>query len=74
MDIVAKRLVQLRAERGETQTAVAKVLHITNPAVCCWENGRRHYPLWAVIELCKHYGVSADWVLGLSEERERRWS
>lgn len=67
--VVTRRLNQLRAESGETQTAISKVLHITNPAVCCWENGRRNYPLWAVIELCKYYKVSADWVLGLTDKR-----
>lgn len=69
MNEIRKRLIQLRAERGETLAEVADVLHVTPTAVCNWEHRRCQYPVLVIKNLCKHYGVSADWVLGLTDER-----
>lgn len=68
-DSIKKRLMMLRAEAGESQAYISEVCGVCHASVCRWENGNREIPTHAVIDLCKHYGVSADWVLGLSDKR-----
>lgn len=34
-----------------------------------YEKGVNEMPVRYVVAFCKHYGVSADWLLGLKEEK-----
>lgn len=65
----AKRLMMLRAERGESQADIAREIGVSIPGVSRWENGNRTPRSDSIIALCKHYNVSADYLLGLTDIR-----
>lgn len=59
---------KIRHERGLSQMAVAEVLEINQQQYSRYENGQNEIPVRHIITLCKFYGISADWLLGLKEE------
>ncbi len=64
------RLKQLRQETGESQRSVAELLGVTTTQVSDMENGRTTTSFERLGILCDHYKVSADWLLGFTDERE----
>ena len=65
MEGFGNRLESLR--EGETQKGFAKSLGIPINTYTNWVRGIREPSMSAIINLCTHLGVSADWLLGLSE-------
>ena len=63
-----ENLKKIRLSRGMSQMAVAAVLEINQQQYCRYENGQNEIPVRHIITLCKFYGISADWLLGLKEE------
>lgn len=59
------RLIEIRKERKLSQNAVAKVLDIPQQQYSRYEQGQNEIPVRYVIELCRFYNISADWLLGL---------
>lgn len=66
-----KKLYDLRTDNDLKQEDVAKVLKITTQAYGMYENGKRHLPIESLITLCKFYNVSSDYILGLSDDKNR---
>jgi len=62
------RLVQARQNAKMSQTKIAEILNIPQQQYSRYETGQNEIPVRHVITLCKVYGVSADWLLGLTEE------
>ena len=67
MDLVSN-LRKIRTERGYSQYDIADVLDTTQQVYSRYENGLNEIPVRHVITLCKFYGISSDWLLGLREE------
>ncbi|SKC82863.1 helix-turn-helix domain-containing protein [Maledivibacter halophilus] len=65
-DIIRK----LREDNDLTQVQVAKVLGTSQQIYSRYELGIRELPIKHLIKLCKYYGVSADYVLGLKDKKE----
>lgn len=65
---VGFRLKYIRMRNGETQCALAKVVHISQHIISDWECEKRGIPIWAIRAICKHYNVSADWLLCIDRE------
>ena len=63
----AQKLKELRIERGYSQGDIAKVLQTTQQYYGKYENGLRPLPIIHLVTLCRFYGVSSDWLLGLDE-------
>ncbi|MEA5041901.1 MAG: helix-turn-helix transcriptional regulator [Oscillibacter ruminantium] len=63
-----ERIRSLRIDRGLTQEAVAEVLHVKQNTYSQYEIGVLNYPLDVVIRLAKYYGVSVDYLVGLTNE------
>lgn len=59
----------LRRERGLSQRAAAADLHISQALLSHYENGAREPGLAFVCRACDYYGVSADYLLGRTEEQ-----
>ena len=57
----------LRRGRGLSQRQAAGDLHISQALLSHYENGAREPGLDFVCRACRYYGVSADYLLGLSE-------
>ena len=66
-----KRIRDLREDMDLTQSQVAKVLNTTQGYYSKYELGKREIPLHHIITLCKLYDVSADYILGFTNEKKR---
>ena len=64
-----KIIRDLREDHDITQAEVAKLLGTSQTMYARYERGANELPLHHLITLCKYYGVSADFVLGLSENK-----
>ena len=62
-----QRLRDLREDKDLKQEDVAKVLKITRQQYQLYESGKRKIPIDLLIELCKFYNVSADYILGFTD-------
>ena len=58
---------ELRKARGLSQRKAAADLKISQALLSHYENGAREPGLGFVCRACRYYGVSADYLLGLSE-------
>ena len=67
---VIQNLRMIRIKKGCSQMDIAEVLNTTQQQYSKYENGQNEIPVRHVITLCKFYGISADWLLGLKEELE----
>lgn len=52
---------------GETQEDLAKAFHVSVPTVRTWERDKASPSHEVLIALCKRYGTSADYLLGLTD-------
>lgn len=64
MDYV-KRIRDLREDRDLTQQQVAQVLGTSQTMYARYERGANELPIRHLMTLCRFYGVSADYILGL---------
>ena len=65
------RLKELRLENGyKSQQDLAKVLFVNQTAVSQWERGITIPAPQTLIKLSKIYGVSIDYILGTSDEKQ----
>lgn len=55
-----------------TLTAAANELGVSQPALSSWESERKSPSIEALIRMAKFYGVSTDFLLGLSAEADPR--
>ncbi|WP_040195729.1 helix-turn-helix domain-containing protein [Candidatus Soleaferrea massiliensis] len=60
----------LREDNDLTQEFVANVLGTTQQVYYRYEKGINEIPVRHIITLCKFYQVSADYMLGLSSQRD----
>lgn len=63
---IHERLKALREDRDLTQNDIAALLHTTRQQIYKYESGQQTMTILKLKELCEFYGVSADYVLGLS--------
>ena len=68
-EIFAQRMRQLRKETKEPQRVLADLLDVSINQISEMENGRKGTTLERLIMLCRHYKVSADYLLGLTDIR-----
>ena len=67
MDIT-HNLKKIRKERRYSQEDIAEVLQMTQQQYSRYEVGTHEIPVRHVVTLCKFYGISSDWLLGLKDE------
>lgn len=65
----AKRLTLIRKEKGLSQKEAAQALGLSQALLSHYEKGIRECGLDFVARACTYYGVSADYLLGLSQLR-----
>ena len=61
------RMRALREDRDLRQMDVAKVINKSQQGYSHIEDGRAELKIDDLVKLCKFYGVSADYFIGLSE-------
>lgn len=65
-----KRIRDLREDRDYTQVQLAEYLHVHQATYCKYENGEIYVPLHVFIKLAELYGVSVDYIAGLTDEMQ----
>lgn len=70
MDILAERLVKLRSERKLSRREVAASTHMTERTYQRYENSERDPNAPVLLALADYYDVSADYLLGRTDERK----
>ena len=64
------RIRDMREDRDLTQKQLADHLHIRQNTYSQYETGQRQLPLDVLIALVRYYKTSADYLLGLTDERK----
>lgn len=65
-----QRLKDLREDMDMQQSDVAKLLNTTQPQYSRYETGERELPLRHLVTLADFYNVSADYILGRTNDKE----
>ena len=67
-----QRLLKIRKEHHETQTDLAELVDTKKSHISEMENGKATIALEKFAKICEHYKVSANYLLGLSDDPEMR--
>lgn len=67
-----ERLKDLRLEHGLKQEEIAKKLNISTSAYGYYEQGRNEPSLETLCQIAKTYGVSTDYLLGLTNTPKQK--
>ncbi len=59
----------MREDADKTQREIAKLLCVTQATYSRYESGMLDIPNQALARLAEYYGVSVDYLLGLTEEK-----
>lgn len=75
--MLGERLSEVRKDHGDTQAVLAQKLGVSLPTVRAWEQERSSPSHNLLVALCRLYGISSDYLLGLTDEdpayvRQRR--
>lgn len=65
--MVYKRIRDLREDRDLTQKQMARALNCSQQVYSNYELGQRDIPTDILIKLSAFYGVSTDYILGITE-------
>lgn len=67
VSIYVKRIRDLREDNDQTQREIAEILGTSQTMYARYERGANELPIHHLITLCKYYGVSADYILGITD-------
>ena len=65
----AQRIRALREDREMSQSQIAAMLNVGQRTYCDYELGKIRIPVDSLIILAKFYGVSMDYICGLTDTR-----
>ena len=68
MQAYVKKIRDLREDHDKTQQEIANYLGTSQTMYARYERGANELPIRHLIMLCKYYGVSADYILGLTDK------
>ena len=71
-ELFGQRLLELREKSAQSQKAVADILGVTRTQVSDMENGKSGTNLERLYQLCEYYKVSADYLLGITDDPDWR--
>lgn len=71
--MLLKRLRNLREDHDMTQKDVAEMLHMSQTGYGKYETGENEIPLAPLIFLANFYKVSVDYLLGLTDRKDRNY-
>ena len=67
-----KRIRDLREDNDLTQKKISEILSCSQQVYSNYELGQRDIPTDILIKLSLYYDVSTDYILGLTDTKERR--
>lgn len=68
-----QRIKDLREDNEVKQSEIARLLQTTQQTYSLWERGDREIPLHHMITLARYYGVSVDYIVGLTNNKKGTW-
>ena len=68
-ELFGDRLRELRKAAGMKQQELANLLEVTTTKVSDMERGNTTTSMARLYQLCEYFNVSADYLLGLTDER-----
>lgn len=71
MTMRGDRLRQLRIEFGDTQRQLAEAVGASESAIANYEAGRREPEAPILLRIASRYGVSSEYLLGLTDDPRR---
>ncbi len=63
-----QRIKDLREDNDKLQKEIAEILGISQQYYSEYESGKRTIPITHLITLSKYYGISIDYLVGLSDD------
>lgn len=63
-----QRIRDLREDKDLNQTEIGKLLNTSQTVYSRYERNERPLPIEHLIQLCKFYNVSADYILGFTNK------
>ena len=67
-ELFGQRLKEIRKQNKETQDDLAMAMDISKSIISEMEHGKHTTTLEKFTLICEHYKVSADYLLGLSDD------
>ena len=65
-----KRIRDLRKDHDLTQQQIADILNTLQVMYARYERGANEMPIHHLLTLCRFYNVSADYILGLTDDKD----
>ncbi len=65
--MIGARLADLRDWNNQTQGELAKALNVATSTIRSWEHEKSSPNHEMLIAICRYYGTSADYLLGLTD-------
>lgn len=69
-EIIANRLYNCRKEMKLSQGDVGKLLSVSDKTIASYEQGRNNVPNIYLLQLSRIYGVSLNYLYGVSDEKQ----
>ena len=70
--MIYRRIKDLREDADLSQRQMAEILHCSQQVYCNYELGQRDIPTAILIELAKYHNTTTDYLLGLTNERDKK--
>lgn len=70
-NIIGERIKELREQVGEKQEELGEMIFSSQTAISHYENGRIKPTVDTIAAIAKHYNVSADYLLGLTDKKAK---
>lgn len=71
--LFGQRIAELRKNSGESQTALGEMIGVKKGQISGIELGNVTTTAERIALICRHYGVSADYLLGLTDDPEPKY-
>lgn len=72
-ELFGQRILEQRKKSGETQKILAQILGVGDTQILEIEHGRATTTAERIALICEHYKVSADYLLGLTDDPEPKY-
>ncbi len=72
-ELFGQRVLEQRKKHGETQKELAQVVGVEDTQIIGIEHGRNTTTAERIALICQHYKVSADYLLGLTDDPEPKY-
>ena len=72
LEILSRRLKELRIENNYSQYEIADLMGIAQVTYSHYELGRRSISIQNLVKIAKIYNISTDYLLGISDDKLRQ--